>query len=398
MNENIKSYQTKKGEIRFILRGAYVGTDSLTGKQIKTDIRGRTKKAVDTKLQQLQNDFIKNGSTQKKVELKTFKEVAENWFDLYKLQFKIGSIDQMRSNLDTYALPAFGEMRIAKITTAQIQQQVIKWAKNATVPLEGKVKRKKGSGKDYKLQFNVITRIFRHALSLGLIENSPCLSVIVPQVKIEESHKELKFYAKEELKQLFSSLESLPKGKWSNEYFHALLRILVSSGLRIGEAMALYWSDIDFDNKTVSVSKTTTQRTFIQDSPKTKRSTRIVSLDDKAIMTLKRWYLYHKKYFMALGNPQQPLVFPTFKGNVMDYNHLKKRLTTIETKAGLKPLSFHGFRHSHASLCLNSGMTYKVIQERLGHSSLQMTMDLYSHLEPEKTNKELELFANYASF
>ncbi|MDG6191115.1 tyrosine-type recombinase/integrase [Lactococcus garvieae] len=55
-------------------------------------------------------------------------------------------------------------------------------------------------------------------------------------------------------------------------------------------------------------------------------------------------------------------------------------------------LSFHSFRHPHASLCLNVGLSYKVIQQRLGHSNLRMTTNLYSHLEPVKKKQELELF------
>ncbi len=395
---NIKEYKTKGGEVRYILRGAYIGTDVLTGKQVKTDVRGRTKTGVKNELERLKNEFKKNGNTKGKVSLETFGEVAESFFELYKLQHKIGTIDQMRSNLDTYALPAFGNKRISKITTAQIQQQVIKWAKGAAAPLNGKHKRVSGQGKDYKLQLNVINRICQHALSLGIIETNPCQSVIVPQVKIEKSSKELKFYTKDELSQLFSYVESLESGQWSNEYFKALLRVLVATGVRIGEAMALSWSDIDLDNQTISVSKTTVQRVIIQDTPKTDKSNRVITIDSKAVLSLKRWYLFQKKHFMSLGKPQQKLVFPSYKGKVKDYNHVTKFLKDCEEAAGLPVLSFHGFRHSHASLCLNAGMSYKVIQERLGHSTLQMTMDLYSHLEPEKKNQELELFSKYANF
>ena len=304
----------------------------------------------------------------------------------------------MRSNLDTYAIPAFGNKRISKITTAQIQKQVIEWAKNAAEPLGGKQKRDVGSGKDYKLQLNVINRIFQHALSLGIIDRNPCHSVIIPKVKIDKPNKEVKFYTKTELSELFSHIESLDNTKWSTQYFNALIRLLVASGLRIGEAMALEWFDVDLDNQTVSVSKTTVQRTVIQDTPKTNKSNRVISIDSKAASTLKRWYFFQKKHFMSLGNPHQYLVFLTWQGNVMDYHGLNYRLKKIEDAAKLTSLSFHGFRHSHASLCLNAGMTYKVIQERLGHSTLQMTMDLYSHLEPEKRNKELELFTKYANF
>ena len=69
---NIKEYKTKAGELRYMLRGAYIGTDVLTGKQVRTDVRGRTKKDVKTKLQRLQNDFIKNGCMKKEKQLKTF--------------------------------------------------------------------------------------------------------------------------------------------------------------------------------------------------------------------------------------------------------------------------------------------------------------------------------------
>ncbi|RZI49021.1 tyrosine-type recombinase/integrase [Lactococcus kimchii] len=395
---NIKEYKTKGGEVRYILRGAYIGTDVLTGKQVKTYVRGRTKTGVKNELERLKNDFKKNGCAKRKSSLNTFSEVAESFFEFYKLQQKIGSVKQMRANLDTYSLPAFGNKRISKITTAQIQKQVILWAKNAAEPLEGKQKRTQGKGKDYKLQFNVINRIFQHAFSLGMIDFNPCQSVIIPQIKIDKATKQLKFYTKMELETLFSHVRSLPSGKWSTEYFQALLRLLVASGLRIGEAMALSWSDIDLDKQTISISKTTVQRTTIQDTPKTNKSTRQITIDPKANATLKHWFFYQKKHFMSLGNPHQPLVFPTWQGNVMDYHSLAYRLKKIETEAKLPLLSFHGFRHSHASLCLNAGMTYKVIQERLGHSTLQMTMDLYSHLEPEKKNKELELFTKYAKY
>lgn len=69
---NIKEYKTKSGEVRYILRGAYIGTDVLTGKQLRTSITGRTKKDVKTKLQRLQNVFIKNGCMKKEKQLKTF--------------------------------------------------------------------------------------------------------------------------------------------------------------------------------------------------------------------------------------------------------------------------------------------------------------------------------------
>ncbi|AFV51041.1 putative integrase [Lactococcus phage Q33] len=80
---NIKEYKTKAGEVRYILRGAYIGTDVLTGKQIKTDIRGRTKTGVKNELERLKNEFKKNGNTKGKESLETFGEVAESFFSTF---------------------------------------------------------------------------------------------------------------------------------------------------------------------------------------------------------------------------------------------------------------------------------------------------------------------------
>ena len=181
---NIKEYKTKGGEVHYFLRGAYIGTDVLTGKQVRTDVRGRTKKDVKSKVQRLQNDFIKNGCMKKEKQLKTFDEVAESWFDMYQHTVKSHSIEIMRSNLNRYILPAFGNAKIDRLTTSQIQLQVNRWAKNAGQPLNGAMRRNKGNAKGYKLLLNVTNRIFKYAISMGLVSSNPCLTVIVPNVKM----------------------------------------------------------------------------------------------------------------------------------------------------------------------------------------------------------------------
>lgn len=101
---------------------------------------------------------------------------------------------------------------------------------------------------------------------------------------------------------------------------------------------------------------------------------------------------------LKLGSPNQQLVFPTSSGSVLDYQRLRKPLQQTFKVAGLHDIGFHGFRHSHASLLLNAGVSYKEIQTRLGHASIKMTMDIYSHLEQEKEVEAVELFSKYANF
>ncbi|MGL4334805.1 MAG: tyrosine-type recombinase/integrase [Lactococcus garvieae] len=393
---NIQEYKTKSSA-GFILRGAYIGTDKMTGKKVRTDIRARTKKGVKNELERLKSEFIKNDCVKKGKNLQTFGEVAEEWFDFYETTVKSRSVVMMRSFLNLYIIPAFGSSKIDKLTTAVIQRQVNQWAKNASKPLNGAPKRQKGDTRNFRLLLNVTNRIFKYAISIGMVNANPCLTVLVPRLKMEATEKDVKHFNKEQLNTFFSYLDNQPITWWDNE-LKALCRLLVGSGLRIGEALALNWSDIDFNKRTVSVSKTIINNNTIQETPKTKTSKRTIILDSKTITAVQRWKLYSQSHFMKLGNPNQPLAFPNNKGRVSYIQTLRTKLLRTFDETNLPNIGFHGFRHSHASILLNAGVSYKEIQARLGHSSIKMTMDTYSHLEQEKETEAVALFEKYANF
>ncbi len=100
-------------------------------------------------------------------------------------------------------MPAFGNAKIDRLTTSQIQLQVNHWAKNAGQPLNGAMRRNKGNAKGYKLLLNVTNRIFKYAISMGLVSSNPCLTVIVPNVKMETTEREVKHFNKEQLQAYF---------------------------------------------------------------------------------------------------------------------------------------------------------------------------------------------------
>ena len=395
---NIKEYKTKGGEVRYILRGAYIGTDVLTGKQVRTSITGRTKKDIKVKLLRLQNEFIKNGCTKKVKVLKTFDEVAAAWFDFYKINRKSATVKQTEKNLRLYLLPAFGNYKIDKLTTAILQHQINVWAKIASKPLNGRQARKKGEMSDYKRLYTIINRIMKYAISNGLISSNPCLTVLMPNVKVESTKKEIKFFTKSQLQSLFDYLNSQDSPQWKMRLLKNLLPFLASTGLRIGEAVALSWSDINFNQGTVTVSKTVNDSNQIQFSPKTETSNRTIDIDKSTLNLLSKWQLEIKKEFLKYGKPNQPLLFPNLNGSVLNSRLLRNTLLDCFENVGLPNIGFHGFRHTHATLCLSAGMSYKAIQTRLGHSTLQMTMDIYAHLEPETAKNELSLFEKYLNY
>ena len=395
-NMNIKEYKTRKGELRYVTHQAYIGLDALTGKQIRKDVRGKTKKDVKLKIDRLKIQFEKNGNTDRKESLDLFSEIAERWFAQYKLGTKPNSQDVMRIWLDVYILPVFGQYKIEKITSVIVQRQVNIWATNATEPLFGKMHRKKGKGCDYKCYFNTVSRIFKYALSLGLCEINPCSKIQIPNVKIESTKKKIIFYNDKQRKIFFDFLETLPSSYYNNE-FKIICRLLIATGLRIGEAMALSWSDIDFKERTLSVSKTTYYKT-IQESPKTNSSRRIIYLDNQTSILLKNWWAFEKQHFMKFGAANQPLIFPNFKGEIRNYQNMRPLLYKCVKEAKVPNIGFHGFRHTHVSLLLKAGANFKEIQHRLGHATLAMTMDTYGHLEPTQEKDIVRQFAEVIDF
>ena len=393
---NIKQITKKDGTIVY-RTNVYLSIDSLTGKQARKVITAKSEKMCNIKANQAVNEFEKHGNTVSKVSVDNFEDMALMWFDSYKLGVKPRTVQIMQTRLNNYILPALGAHRIDKVSSILLQQIVNQWALNASQPLNGAHHRPRGKGKDFKIYFNIVERIFKHALSLGLVKNNPCLNVIVPKVRLESTEKKIKHLTVEQLKVFFEYIDTLPKERYTTELLTTICRLLVASGLRIGEAVSLSWSDIDLEIGAVSVSKTT-HRAVIQSTPKTNKSNRVVLIDHKALATLKRWRVFQAKHFLSIGKGKQALVFPGITGKVLDYQIIRPVLLKWFKVCNLPQVGFHGFRHSHASLLLNAGVPYKEIQERLGHASIKMTMDIYSHLETDNQIKAVERFESIANF
>ena len=393
---NIKKVIKKDGTIVY-RTNIYLGIDSLTGKQARKVVTAKSEKMCNIKANQAINEFEKQGNTVRKVSIDNFEDMAMMWFENYKLSVKPRTVQIMQTRLNNYVLPALGAYRIDKVNSILLQQIVNQWALNASQPLNGAYHRPRGKGKDFKIYFNIVERIFKHALSLGLVKDNPCLNVIVPKVRLESTEKKIKHLTVDQLKVFFGYAESLPKERYTTELMLALCRLLVASGLRIGEAVSLSWSDIDLETGAVSVSKTT-HRAIIQSTPKTNKSNRVVLIDSKAIAVLKHWRIFQARHFLSIGKGKHDLVFPGITGKVLDYQIIRPVLLKWFKACNLPQVGFHGFRHSHASLLLNAGVPYKEIQERLGHASIKMTMDIYSHLETDNQIRAVERFESIANF
>lgn len=293
---------------------------------------------------------------------------------------------------DNHILPFFGKRYVSEITTAQLQKAVNQWAKEVT--------------HNYKGWFGYVSAVLKYAKEQGYILANPADRVKVPKQQRKAGDEPENFWSREELAAFFSYINPVTEPQK-----YALFRILAFGGLRRGEVLALTWADVSFTDSSLRVNKTLTQgvkgKQIVQ-APKTPKSKRTVSMDDKTMAALKTWRVKQLQMFMALGinaNTPEQLMFATRNNTHMFLYQPSKWLKTIEDTdaASEKPklshtITTHGFRHSHASACFAAHMTIKEVQERLGHEDAQTTLNVYTHVTKNQGEEAAAKVANYLGF
>jgi integrase len=159
--------------------------------------------------------------------------------------------------------------------------------------------------------------------------------------------------------------------------------------MRRGELLGLKWDDVDLENATVRVRRTLTRidngRRLDLGPPKNKQSRRTVRLTERAVEALRSHLEQQLKEIEALGDlyKDQGLVFTTEAGTLINPSNLRQRsLAPLQKRAGLPQITFHDLRHTCASLLFQRNVHPKFVQELLGHASVAITLDTYSHMLP----------------
>ena len=219
---------------------------------------------------------------------------------------------------------------------------------------------------------------------------NPAREVILPRNTKKANRQKVKHFTNLELKRFLDYLDSLNISKYRYFYEVTLYKFLLATGCRINEVLALSWSDIDLEGAIIHISKTLNYKQEIN-SPKSKSSYRDIDIDNQTVTMLKQYKRRQTQEAWKLGQTES-IVFSDFINGYANNRSLFTRLSTHFKRAKVPNIGFHGFRHTHASLLLNSGIPYKELQHRLGHSQLSMTMDIYSHLSKENAKKAVSFF------
>lgn len=381
-NMNIKEIKKKNGSIVY-RANVYLGTDQMTGKRVRTNVTAPTKKGVKIKARDAINNFIANGNTVKqKVQIKTYEELVKIWWDSYKNTVNPNTRQSMKGIVKLHLLSVFGDYKLNRINTPLIQTQVNKWANLAN-------KGVKGAFANYHLLHNLNSRILQYGVAMQVIPANPARDVLVPR-KIAKEKEKLKYLNNDQLKTFLAYLDTLDQSEYQNLFDVTLYKTLLATGCRISEVLALEWSDIDFENSQIKINKTL-NRFQETNTPKSKSSIRNIDIDRATLLMLKQYKNRQQIEAWQLGKTET-VVFSVFVTKYAYACNLRKRLNKHFNNAGVTNVSFHGFRHTHASMMMNAGLPYKELQHRLGHSTLAMTMDTYSHLSNENAKKAVSLF------
>ena len=293
----------------------------------------------------------------------TYEEVYKEWLPIYAARVKVTTLKNTTVKFENHILPIFAKKRIKDITVKECQD----FAYSKKDMVKGKV------------YFNYAKRVMEYAKKIYDLDKNPFDNVMLPQFK--KGEKQVNYLKAKEVELLLDYFKE-------DQYWLTFFRLMIYTGIRRGEALALTWSDIDFNNSTLTINKTlSTGKDYktILSTPKTEESNRIIILDKVTLSELKK--LKRKS--------NSTLMFPAIKGG---WRRLSDPARFF--KKALKSLNFpdmriHDLRHTHASLLFASGADMKFVQARLGHSDIQTTMNIYTHVTEGAEKQNLNDFISY---
>lgn len=303
-------------------------------------------------------------------------EWMKTWLDDYvAINNKPSTVANYTTIANKHLIPDLGRIRIDKITQTEVQRLIARKTRSKLAP------------KTVRLIHHVLRCCLNAAKAHKMLVANPAVGVILPRVE----RSEMSTIKPADVLQLQNA------DLYESEPLFPCILLMVYTGLRRGEAMALRWSDIDLENATLVVQREIVKVAggTIYQSPKTRNSNRLVPFGD----TLKSILLDHKRrqellIKSAKGYRDQNLVFARETGNPYYPDSMRKILHRILAKAGLENVRVHDLRHTCATLLMLSGVHPKIVQEMLGHSNINVTLGIYSHTMPSMKRSAADSISN----
>lgn len=391
-----EEYESKTG-IKYIRWAAHLGIDKYTGKSINTKhSKFKTKKLAEKDYVKTQSFFDEYGSLNQKT-YDTYQDVFNDWWIYYKDTVQGSTSLKAEQLFRNHILPYYGSYRIDSITPSIIQKFVS--IKNSELV-------------EYRKVINYSGKVFDYAVHLQLIKDNPNKFIMWPRSKKANDHKiKENFFEREQLFLFYSALNDMAEKDMiynknhSSIHYHgikarAMLRLLVSLGMRKGEALGANWSFFKPDEGYFYIGaalKRKKEGLYIGE-PKSTNAYRDLPLDQETIEYLKQWKLLQKKLFLKNGvkyNGSEQLIFTNESGNFCIPTEPRKYMLEIEQSTGLKHITVHGLRHTKGTLLAEAGANEMMIAAQLGHATGEFSLRHYVHTTRSEIQSSKDIWDNF---
>lgn len=364
-----------KGHIRQRSKGSWtiwvdLGRDPETGKrkQQTLTVRG-SKKDAERELRAALTR-IESGAHVKPAKM-TVGEYLGRWLrDYVATNTAPSTADGYSDMVKAHLIPALGSLPLTALQPSHIQAYYGRMLESGRRDGKGGL-----SAQTVKHHHRVLYEALKHAVKHGLLIRNVTEAVDPPR----PDSKEMITLDMDDVHTLLDAAHDTP--------YYMLFYTALYTGLRRSELLGLRWKDVDLDLATLSVVQTlhyVSGKGYIFREPKTKRSRRLVDLSPSLAVLLREHRANHELEKKLLGRSVIPddLVFSYPDGTPLPPNSITKAFHKLVKALGMPGMRLHDLRHTHATLMLRQGVHPKVVSERLGHSSVAITLDTYSHVMP----------------
>lgn len=285
----------------------------------------------------------------------------KEWMEVYKKnQIKEASYARLLTSYQLMMNFSICNTAVAEVTTLDVQRYINKLVE-------------RGYARTTVLkQYRLLTAYYTYAAREQLIDMSPVLSVSMPKEDVVQKKRKVpEAYTVPQQRKLMAVLTS------SSRPEHDVVILMLETGMRVGEALALTWNDIDWGRRAVRISKTVIRNrdgTYkVQESPKSESSNRTIPLSARAYSVLEH------RYEDAPSDDGYVFTAPG-TSDIVTYNAMKYYTVKACKEAGIPYRGTHVFRHTFATNCYHKGCDVKLLSKMLGHASAAITYNVYIHL------------------
>ncbi len=297
-----------------------------------------------------------------------FKDVAEDY--LFKNQKRLSASTYKRYSSITEELKqTFGETPINSIEPYLVEQYFKTLIQRGLAPT---------TLSKYRV---VLSQIFEFACELHVIKTIPIAKF---KAKGNGTTYDFQVWSTNEIDQFLSAIYDTP--------LYMPVFLAAHTGMRLGEVLALKWSEVDFKNRQLTVRYSLALDNTLK-TTKTKHSRRTIKLMASTLETLEKRKLLQKKNKLAYGNEyfKSDFVCTFDNGKPLSRNYVATTFPRKVKQLNFSKIRFHDLRHSFATIALSNGVNAKVVQEILGHSTIRTTLDIYSHVIPTMQEQSVDV-------